>query len=136
MCLIIKENTQKLVATEPVRVYKLVLLSNNPPYNEYTYRIGLNTPLTKPEKEPEDKVGEGYLHAYTDKYCALWAGRTLNRIGYPRNDFKVIEMYIPAGTTYYLNPIEHMIAAEALEWRPESEVYVEEEYMGDEDLPF
>ena len=136
MCLIIKENTQKLVASDSVRVYKLVLLSNKPPYNDYTYQIGLNTPRTKPKKEPEDKVGEGYLHAYTDKYCAMGAGRYMTRLGYSRNDFKVIEMYIPAGTTYYLNPTDHVIAAESLEWRPESEVYVEKEYVGDEELPF
>ena len=144
MCLYIKD-IQKQVATEPVKVYKLLDIRNVPPYYPTdAYHIGINKPETQEAYtvyEGEYWVGAGYLHAYTDKAKAIhtakeisWLYQTVTESG--TIQYKIVEMYIPKGTAYYENPYVQEVAAEALEWRPESQVELGEVDYNDEAHPF
>ena len=134
MCLYIRD-IQKQVATEPIKVYKLLEIDNTPPfYPADAYHVGVNKPKTQtytPTTATEDKywVGAGYLHAYTDKERAISAAKG---IWFRETDksrtiqFKIVEMYIPEGTAYYWDQNVRETAAEVLEWRPDSQVEIVE----------
>ena len=134
MCLYIKD-IQMQVATEPVKVYKLLDMDDMPPYfPSHAYHVGINKPETQEtytDSEGEYWVGAGYLHAYTDKVQAIlaahnisWLYQTVTKSG--TIQYKIVEMYIPKGTAYYWNETSRETAAEALEWRPESPVEIGE----------
>ena len=142
MCLYIK-GIKKQVATEPVKVYKLLDTCDMPPYYPVrAYQIGINKPETQAYSVYDGKywVGAGYLHAYTDKEHAMSAAKDIWRSdvyysGYAVQ-YKLVEMYIPEGTVYYWNQDIGETAAEALEWRPDSPVEIGEVQYVKEDLPF
>ena len=143
MCLWIKD-IEKQVATEPVKVYKLLDMRDMPPYYPSdTYHIGINRPDTQPYTYTAGEywVGPGYLHAYTNKVQAMlaaknisWLYQTVTKSG--TIQYKIVEMYILEGTAYYWNDNIGETAAEALEWRPESPVEIGEVEYINEDLPF
>lgn len=144
MCLYIK-GIKKQVATEPVKVYKLLDTNDLPPYYpRNAYHVGINKPRTQsytPTTATDNKywVGAGYLHAYTDKEHAMSAAKDiwLNEAYYSGYavQYKLVEMYIPEGTAYYWNQNDGETAAEALEWRPDSPVETGEVQYVKEELP-
>jgi hypothetical protein len=144
MCLCAK-GIQKQVATEPLKVYKLLDVNNMPPYYpSEAYHVGINKPDTQPYAAGNGQwIGPGYLHAYTDKEHAMAAAKVLWWDAAYEADtadtvqYKLVEMYIPEGTAYYWDHIIGETAAEALEWQPESpvEILYNERHITD-DLPF
>ena len=144
MCLFIRD-IQKQVATKPVKVYKLLDIHDMPPYfPSDAYHVGINEPETQETytvTAGEYWVGAGYLHAYTDKATAIqhaknitWLYQKVTESGTIK--YKIVEMYIPEDTAYYWNENMGETAAEALEWRPESQVEIGEVQYLKEDLPF
>ena len=138
MCLYIKD-IQKQVATEPLKVYKVLDIDDMPPYYPRdAYHVGINCPVSEPYPETADKywAGPGYLHAYTDKEWAMSAAKKISWYSETGTvKYKIVEMYIPEGTAYYWSVHFHEAAAEALEWRPESPIEICEAECS-EDLPF
>ena len=138
MCLYVKD-IQKQVATEPIKVYKVLDINDQPPYYpSITYHVGINEPQSEPYPETAGKywVGPGYLHAYTDREQARSAARSISWC--PETDtvrYKIVEMHIPEGAAYYWHRLHNEVAAEALEWRPDSPVETGESDCA-EDLPF
>jgi len=141
MCLYIR-GIKKQVATEPVKVYKLLDIHDMPPYYPAeAYHIGINKPGTRDSDiaPGEYWVGPGYLHAYTDKEHAMAAAKNIWWNEAYESDavqYKIVEMYIPEGTAYYWEQDIGKTAAEALEWRPDSPVEIGEMEYINEDLPF
>jgi hypothetical protein len=143
MCLYIKD-IQKQVATEPLKVYKLLDINDMPPYYPSdAYHIGINKPETQTYTATagEHWAGPGYLHAYTDKAKAILSAKNIwggyaSALGTGTVKYKIVEMYIPKGSAYYWNQVIGATAAEALEWRPDSPVEIGEVEYINEDLPF
>jgi len=132
MCLCVKD-IQKQVATEPIKVYKLLDIHDMPPYYpSEAYHVGINKPDTQPYTGTAGKVewvGPGYLHAYTDKERAMSAAKNIWWDEAYESDtvqYKLVEMYIPEGTAYYWDHIIGETASEALEWKPDSQVEIGE----------
>lgn len=139
MCLFIRD-IQKRVATEPVKVYKLLDIRDMPPYYPTdAYHIGINKPETQAYAANKNWVGAGYLHAYIDKEHAMAAAKNIwwgAAYELDAVQYKIVEMYIPEGTAYYWREDIGETAAEALEWKPESPVEIGEIQYVKEDLPF
>ena len=142
MCLYIRD-IKKQVATEPVKVYKLLDINDMPPYYPTdAYHVGINKPETKPYTVKQGGscwVGPGYLHAYTDKERAISAAKGIWWCEMDKSkptQYKLVEMYIPEGSAYYWDGNIRETAAEALEWRPDSPVEIGEIQYVKEDLPF
>ena len=131
MCLFTQDKEPK-IAQENITVYKVMRVSKvgdvtygTPPYhNRYTYSPGLNVPTRKIERLKEGRAGgyefshwysveEGYLHAYVDSQSAFRKVNSLKLQGFW--PMSVVEMYIPAGTKYYIGD-DYDIASEALYW--------------------
>jgi len=118
MCLIKIEETAR-IATEPVKVYKILTLGNRSPFQYQEYHIGKNVPHINKDISASwgRTINGGYLHAYMNKFKAY----TYIREMFPNVDdssgrfFKVVEMYIPAGTEYWLGEGSE-VAAECLYW--------------------
>lgn len=132
MCLCVKD-IQKQVATEPIKVYKLLDIHDMPPYYpSEAYHVGINKPDTQPYVATVGNVewiGPGYLHAYTDKERAMSAAKNIWWNEAYESDvvqYKIVEMYIPEGTAYYWKQDIGETAAEALEWKPDSQVEIGE----------
>ena len=132
MCLYTKSKKPE-TAPKDIKVYKVMHVAKTkelngetvtygvPPYfSGYIYVKGLNKPRTesKPAKETTDSryyfVEEGYLHAFKDWFHAAKRVACL-KYENPFDDFYIVEMYIPAGTTYYVGD-DGDIAASALYW--------------------
>ena len=143
MCLCVKD-IQKQVATEPIKVYKLLDANDMPLYYpSEAYHVGINKPETFTPTTAADNelwIGPGYLHAYTDKERAMSAAKNIwwNEAVYGSDSvqYKLIEMYIPEGTAYYWDQTIGETAAEALEWKPESPVEIGEVNYLIESMPF
>jgi hypothetical protein len=101
MCLFIRD-IQKQVATEPVKVYKLLDIHDMPPYfPSDAYHVGINEPETQETYTVTAGVywvGAGYLHAYTDKATAIqhaknitWLYQKVTESGTIK--YKIVEMY-------------------------------------------
>jgi hypothetical protein len=137
MCLYAK-NKKPEIAKEDIKVYKVMHVVKSkpsdgektaargfPPYfSSYIYREGLNKPRTesKPAKEttcsPYYCVEEGYLHAFKDWFRAANRVTRLKCENLHSSYYDIVEMYIPAGTTYYVGDDDD-IAASALYWPEE-----------------
>ena len=121
MCLIKIEETAR-VAAEPVKVYKILTLSNCSPFQYQEYHIGKNVPhISKDISASRGRtIDGGYLHAYMTKYEAYSNVDIMCSTvdAYP-GWFKVVEMYIPAGTEYWLGEGSE-VAAECLYWPEET----------------
>jgi hypothetical protein len=130
MCLTAPKEGSLKIATEPVKVYKVITEdSKSPFYTSYEYHQGKNV-ATGPQiisdcphyfenAEPWIIIEGGFLHACSDydvacriKIDCNWLytayGNVISR------NCHVVEMYIPAGTKYY----EFMgeVASPVLEW--------------------
>ena len=132
MCLYTK-NQKPEIAQEDIKVYKVMRVAKSsegdeavtygvPPYFPgYIYVKGLNKPRTesKPERETSAKkwycVEEGYLHAFKDWFRAAKRVTALKYENPHSPYYDIVEMYIPAGTTYYVGDDDD-IAASALYW--------------------
>ena len=136
MCLYTK-NQKPEIAQEDIKVYKVMRVANTsddndetvtygvPPYfSGYIYVKGLNKPRTesKPAKEttwsPYYCVEEGYLHAFKDWFRAAKRVTALKCENPHSSYYDIVEMYIPAGTAYYVGGDDD-IAASALYWPEE-----------------
>ena len=133
MCLYTK-NQKPEIAQEDIKVYKVMRVANTsddddetvtygvPPYfSGYIYVKGLNKPRTesKPARETSAKkwycVEEGYLHAFVDWYRAAKRVAALKYENPYSSYYDIVEMYIPAGSMYYVG-YDGDIAASALYW--------------------
>ena len=131
MCLTAPKEGSLKVATEPVKVYKVITEDSKAPfYTSYVYHQGMNIATGRqmisdcPEyiiikSEPWVIIEGGFLHACTDYDVACHIRNECNYLcdaynAQPRN-CHVVEMYIPAGTKYY----EFMgeVASPVLEWK-------------------
>lgn len=126
MCLLKQNNIPQKNSNSRVMVYKFLLEDNTSPYRSQKYHPGLNVPDTE-ETEPENPqfITDGYLHAYTTRsmaeyYAMNYQLRQLTSSGAiaPVN-VKVVEMYIPEDTEYWIG-FNSDIAAKKLYW-PEEE---------------
>ena len=136
MCLYTRNKIAKTVQ-EDIKVYKVMRVANTsddndetvtygvPPYfSGYIYVKGLNKPRTesKPARETAAKkwycVEEGYLHAFVDWYRAAKRVTALKCENPYSSYYDIVEMYIPAGSMYYVGE-DGDIAASALYWPEE-----------------
>jgi hypothetical protein len=120
MCLIKLEKTAR-VATTPIKVYKILTRDNCSPFQNQEYHVGKNMPYGHDTcSSAGPTITRGYLHAYLTESQA--SGNILvlcKTMSDACTGFKVVEMYIPAGTEYWLG--ENLeVAAECLYW-PEDE---------------
>lgn len=115
MCLIKTEETAR-VATEPVKVYKILTVDNRSPFRNYRYNVGENTAYGRDIFSSAGRtIDSGYLHAYlshSEAYSnlAILRGSLIGTLL-----LKVVEMYIPVGTEYWLGE-GYEVAAERLVW--------------------
>lgn len=116
MCLIKSESVAR-TSSLPVKVYKILLSSNRSPFQYQEYRHGINwlvPPIQPPLFKANDNIIEGgYLHAY-----ATWetAARVLHDYAQrTSHGVKIVEMYIPPETEYWLGAADE-IAAKKLDW--------------------
>lgn len=118
MCLLKTESRPKY-ATEPIKVYKILQMDDRSPFRYQYYHKGINTPIDIPDllTDPDSSfVAGGYLHAYLNRgvaeymsECLLkecWTGPVIT---------KIVEMYIPKDTEYWLGEGD-TVAAAKLEW--------------------
>lgn len=142
MCLYTK-NQKPEIAQKDIKVYKVMRVVKSsegevpgideavtygvPPYfSGYIYVKGLNKPRTesKPAKEttcsPYYCVEEGYLHAFKDMFRAAKRVTCLKYENPHIPYYGIVEMYIPAGTAYYVGDDDD-IAASALYWPEEDD---------------
>ena len=133
MCLYTRNKIAKTVQ-EDIKVYKVMRVAKTsdesdtygiPPYfSGYIYVKGLNKPRTesKPARETSAKkwycVEEGYLHAFVDWYRAAKRVTALKYENPYSSYYDIVEMYIPAGSMYYVGE-DGDIAASALYWPEE-----------------
>jgi hypothetical protein len=115
MCLIKTEETAR-VATEPIKVYKILTADNRSPFRNYRYNVGENTAYDRDIFSCAGRtIDRGYLHAY------LTASEAYQNLAILRGSLiggrllKVVEMYIPVGTEYWLGEGSE-VAAERLVW--------------------
>lgn len=119
MCLIKIEETAR-VATTPIKVYKVLTADNCSPFQNQQYHVGKNTPYGHDIfSAAGETIDGGYLHAYLSLPKASANILALCTLADACTGFKVVEMYIPAGTEYWLGAGEE-VAAECLYW-PEDE---------------
>lgn len=120
MCLlkIANEPTPKY-ATEPIKVYKILRPDNLSPFRFQYYRKGINTPSNIPElctSRELSFVAGGYLHAYLTRGAAEHMSECLLKdSGTGPVITKIVEMYIPKDTEYWLGEGD-TVAAAKLEW--------------------
>ena len=117
MCLIKIEEAAR-VATEPIKVYKILTSSNCGPFQYQEYHMGMNIPHINKDISASwgRTIAGGYLHAYMTEPKALETiyellGNAASRF----TRFKVVEMYIPVRTEYWLGE-GYEVAAECLYW--------------------
>jgi len=133
MCLISKD-ANPLIANEKIPVYKVIDERGYPPYygkrffsrDIYRYHYGINCAegkkrITTMQMHTVDggayMIDGGFLHAFTDYYCAtdLASERNCNSLNNPQY-FRVVKMYVPIGAEYYVSEIDHEICSTALVW--------------------
>ena len=112
MCLITHLMKEPLIATEDIKVFKVLLKYSDyystrentaPFYQLYTYHKGLNVPIHKvfgvemgPGTANSSGIYEdGWLHAFTSRSEA-------ERMAAQKRCYKVVEMYIPKGAKYFI----------------------------------
>lgn len=126
MCLLKQFNVPQKNSNTRVKVYKFLLEDNTSPYRFQKYHSGLNVPDREESEEKNPQfVTAGYLHAYTSReiaafYAMKYQQHQLNQVGAiaPVN-VKVVEMYIPEDTEYWVG-FDKDVAAKKLYW-PEDE---------------
>jgi hypothetical protein len=103
MCLIKIEETTR-VATAPLKVYKILTSDNRSPFRYQEYHVGKNIPDSGKDifRRRGRTIDGGYLHAYLTEPKAsanlVWIQNSVAKFG----RLKVVEMYIPTGTEYWL----------------------------------
>ena len=137
MCLY-TDKTIPSYAEEDIKVYKVLSRANHGPVvRRYTYRHGSNVPLVEdvltrlssdtrypPQPNRFRYVGEGYLHAWRHLSDALDMSGEYQDYD---SEFRVVEMYVPKGASYYLGS-DGDIAADELEWRSGAPEYNTRDY--------
>ena len=115
MCLIKLEKTAR-VATTPIKVYKILTRDNCSPFQNQQYHVGKNMPYGHDIfSGAGPTITRGYLHAYLSESQASANILALCTLSDACTGFKVVEMYISAGTEYWLG--ENLeVAAECLYW--------------------
>lgn len=129
MCLTAPKEGSLKIATEPVKVYKVIAEDSKAPvYTSYEYHQGLNiapgpqmiSDCPYIETEPWIIIEGGFLHACTDYDFACQLKNDFNYLCGAFNtrfrNCRVVEMYIPAGTKYY--EFMYEVASPVLEWPP------------------
>ena len=119
------------ISAGPITVYKVLTLSNRPPYyydlcydgtykeGTYRYRHGSNLPrgyrtVSYSYNTTEvARVYGGFLHAYLKKEDAETLKETL--INDRHRKFKIVKMTIPKGTEYWVG-LDNDICARELYW--------------------
>lgn len=134
MCLVKSEDKPR-IAAEPILIYKVLKYHNDKyysPFEDYEYRQGLNTPdmTAKYYNGSDEEITGGYLHAYVDGAIAIANRNSLHYAAYNQSlcdrynqqaaIYKVVKMYIPEGTEYWLGTNED-IAAKELYWPEEND---------------
>lgn len=116
MCLIKIEETAR-VATTPVKVYKVLSENNRSPFQNQEYHVGKNIPDAGINifSSRGLTIDGGYLHAYLSESQAVLNMGRLNNSIFRLGRVKVVEMYIPAGTEYWLGE-GFEAAAKCLYW--------------------
>ena len=128
MCLY-STTTEPLRSEKKIPVYKILTLDNEAPfYSGFQYGRGMNVAdkrkhlIDKCFLNGELKTGVygGFLHAYVSEPAAI-AG-----IGYlqacvltSHRHYKIVKMYVPENTNYYLDESGNEICAEKLYWKPD-----------------
>lgn len=127
MCLWIETGEKPKTAEEVIQVYKVLTNQDTAPlWTKYTYHSGINHPEAEPENDtfPDndgEMVGQGYLFAYLSYYRAEQKKFMLELVYENLKDnLKIVEMEIPAGTEYYRDSWGE-VAARALEWKKEND---------------
>ena len=109
MCLVTYMN-HPLVADVDLMVYKVLTLDNYSPYKDMKYKYGKNVAegygYTYPkictlDGQATYEIEGGYLHAFLEWKDAIALTYQLKRT-YDKRCFKVVEMYIPKGSKYWL----------------------------------
>lgn len=120
MCLVKIERTAR-VATTPVKVYKILTSDNHSPFQNQEYHVGKNTPVAGKDifSSSGRTIDGGYLHAYLSESRAAAFAKYRTVISVQNSlaglRLKMVEMYIPAGTQYWLGESQE-VAAECLYW--------------------
>lgn len=114
MCLIKIEDRAR-VATTPIKVYKILRPFNHSPYQNQEYHVGKNTPDAGRNifSSRGPTIDGGYLHAYLTESQAVRTLDMMFKNAFSR--FKIVEMYIPIGTEYWLGEGQE-VAATCLYW--------------------
>ena len=115
MCLIKIEETAK-IATAPIKVYKVLTADNCSPFQNQQYHVGKNTPKGHDILSGAGlTIDGGYLHAYLSLSKASENLSGWHPVFSRFTRLKIVEMYIPEGTEYWLGAgLE--VAADCLEW--------------------
>jgi hypothetical protein len=108
-----------IVAKKDIKVYKLLenvrkengrLFSGTSPYREYGW---LQECIERAELEIDyNRSSEGEIHAGLHAYTTEFGASKLMR-----HDRSICEFTIPKGATYYINPEEEEIVADAMIWK-------------------
>ena len=111
-----------------VTVYKVIDINGFPPaYASYNYKEGLNEPQRLFPPKPTSygtgtyEIGEGYLHAYTERKYAremlenLWQVSAY-RTSLAMRKFVMVKMKVPRMTPCYISDNGHEICSTALVW--------------------
>ena len=137
MCLYTSEESPSY-AKEDIKVYKVLTRANHGPYAiRYTYHHGSNVPLFEDilmqlnNESPMHQIktiDKGYLHAWKHlsdalNFAAAWQDYD--------GEFRVVEMYIPKGATYYQGD-NGDIAASKLVWHIRANEYNTRERLNKE----
>lgn len=126
MCLV-TNSFKPFIAKEKIPVYKVIDIDGFPPYfginvlgeQTYRYKPGLNT-ADGPVKVERSyfgntfSVSSGYLHAYNTYVRARVLAKSNAFDG--KRTFRVIKMYIPKGTKYYVDEDCGEICSSELFW--------------------
>lgn len=112
------------IARKDIIVYKVLTSDHRAPFQPYyIYSKGYNCPdeidteSRRIQKNPECKIGTGWLHACVTESCANDMAKSFNSVrSYLK--FNVYKMIIPKRTKYILG-IDDEVCAKCLKFNPE-----------------